>query len=283
MAMVELFDRYYALQISDLLITIDDLDIEFHVEGGNKENANKTEIAIYNLSDMSKAKIKKDERIQLKAGYRNDYGIIFYGIIDRVWDERDGGDVKTVITALDETKSLFESGIIIKKYPEGTSVTTVVKDMFSAAGIPVGKVEDPGVTLPKDYVFDKTAYENIRTCIGFANGELVKQNTIPLDLLLEVGWTAYIKNNMGYFVRKQFQDVEAIILSSETGLIEVMEQESEDSAIDYKVKSLLQWKASTDSIIKLESIRVKGTFKVAEYSHVCKGEEYYSELGVKAV
>lgn len=274
---MELFDRYYELQVGSMLITIDDLDIEFHIEGGNKENANKAEITVYNMSDASKARIKKGEAVQLKAGYRKDYGIIFFGTIDRVWDEREGADVKTVITALDETKSLFESGIIIKKYPKGTQVTTVVKDMFAVAGIPVGKIDDPGVVLQRDYIFDKTAYENLRTCLGIVNGEIVKKGIAP------DGWTFYVKNNMGYFVRRDYSDVEAIVLSSETGLMEVMDQESEDSAIDYKVKSLLQWKASTDSIIRLESIRVNGTFKVVEYSHVCKGEEYYSELGVKAI
>jgi hypothetical protein len=48
---------------------------------------------------LSKAKIKKYTPIQLKAGYKDDYGIIFYGTVDEVWDEWQRGDVKTVVQA----------------------------------------------------------------------------------------------------------------------------------------------------------------------------------------
>jgi hypothetical protein len=287
----EMFNRYYELQLGSMLITIDDLDIEFHIEGGNKENANKAEITIYNLSDASKAKIKKDTAIQLKAGYRNDYGIIFYGKIDRVSEEKDGADVKTIIKALDETKSLFESAYITRTYPQGTPIATIVKDMFNAAAIPVAKIEDPSVTLQKTMTFHGTPYNNLKICLDIVNGDVLRQAKNQygyMDPLLRRAvesqnyFTFYTKNNMGYFVRKQYQGQEVIVLSSETGLMEVTEHE-EEAEIDYKIRCLLQWKASADSLIRLDSIKASGVFKVVDFSHVCKGEEFYSELGVKAV
>ncbi len=281
--MSELFDRYYELQIGDLLITIDDLDIEFTVENDTNNQSGTAEITIFNLSDSSKAKIKKDTPIQLKAGYKDDYGIIFYGTVDKVWDEWQQGDVKTVVQALDATKQLFRGSYMVRTYPAGMPVATIVKDVFSAAGVPVGLIEDPGITLTKTMTFEGSPYQILQTCIGLANGEIVKQRQVSPDLLLLESWTAYVKNNMGYFVRREYKEVEAVVLSSETGLMEVTPQESEDSTIDYRVRCLLQWKASQDSIIKLESIRVSGLFKVVEFKHVCKRDEFYSELGVKAV
>ncbi len=280
--------RWVEVQIGSLLITIDDLDIEFVVENDTDNKAGQAEIAIYNLSDSSKSKIKNGEIIQLKAGYRDDYGIIFYGTIDKKWDEWEGVDVKTVIQASDSTKKLWQSSYVVKKYPKGTSVANIVRDMFSMAGVPIGKIEDPGVVLQKDMIFKGSPKRIVETCLNIINGNIAKGwGNVPPDVALQRlnqdGWTAYVKNNMGYLVKKSFKDVEAIVLSSETGLMEVIPEEGEDAKINYRIRCLLCWKASQDSIIKLESIKASGVFKVVEYKHVCRGEEYYSELGVKAV
>jgi len=285
----ELWDRYYELIFqSGLQITADDLDVEFTVENDTDNKAGQAEITIYNLSESSKQKIKKGDIVQLKAGYRNDYGIIFYGTIDKIWNERDGADIKTTIQASDSTKKLWTQAYVVKKYPAGTSVTQVVKDMFSLAGVPVGKVDDPGITLLKDMVFEGTPKQIVDEVLALVNGQIAKQwGNLTLDGWMMRSatsfWTAYVKNNMGYFVRRDFKDVEAIVLSSETGLMEVTPEDSEDSKIDYRIRCLLCWKAGQDSIIKLESMKVSGIFKVVKYKHVCRGDEYYSELGVKAV
>lgn len=287
--MSELWDRYYELNFqSGLQITADDLDVEFTVENDTASKAGQAEITIYNLSDSSKQKIKKGDVVQLKAGYRDDYGTIFYGTIDKIWVEKDGADVKTVIQASDSMKQLWQSGYVVRKYSKGTPVANIVRDMFSVAGVPVGKIEDPGITLQKDMVFRGSPKRIVETCLNIINGNIAKSwGNIPPDVALQRlnqdGWTAYVKNNMGYLVRGDFKDREAIVLSSETGLIEVTPEESEDADVDYHVRCLLCWKASQGSIIKLESIKVSGVFAVREYKHVCRGEDYYSELGVKAI
>ena len=281
--------RYVELQLSSgLFITSDDLDIEFTVENDTDNKAGQAEIAIYNLSASSKSKIKKGEIIQLKAGYRDDYGIIFYGTIDKKWDEREGADVKTVIQASDSTKQLWQSGYVVKKYPKGTPVANIVRDMFSMAGVPVGKIEDPGVVLQKDMIFKGSPKRIVETCLNIINGNIAKGwGNVPPDVALQRlnqdGWTAYVKNNMGYLVKKSFKDVEVIVLSSETGLMEVIPEESEDAKIDYRIRCLLCWNAGQDSVIKLESIKASGVFVVKEYKHVCRMDAYYSELGVKAL
>ena len=127
--MSEFWDRYVELQVGSVIITLDDLDIEFEIENNEETSAGTAEIAVYNLG-QSKSAFKKDEMVQLKAGYRSDYGIIFYGKIDKVWDERDGADVKTVLQASDLTKQLFMAKPICKVYPRGTSIAAIVADLF---------------------------------------------------------------------------------------------------------------------------------------------------------
>jgi len=283
---MEIWDRYYELQIGSLLVTIDDLDVEFKVENSNKVNASKAEITIYNLSDASKSKIKKDEQVQLKAGYRSDYGIIFYGIVDKVTEEWEGGDVKTIVRAVDSTKILFDQTKIVKTYPKGTSVKTIVEEMFSLGSIPIGRVDDPGVQLNKDTTFLGTPYEIVQQVLKLTNGELFKgmsESKAIREAMQTSCFTAYIENNMGYFVRKDFRGSEAVVLSSETGLMEVTEQEDENAELDYRIRCLLNWKLCTDALIQLKSYKASGVFKVVDYTHICKGEEYCTEVGVKAI
>ena len=129
---------------------------------------------------------------------------------------------------------------MVRTYPAGTPVATIVKDVFSAAGVPVGLIEDPGIALTKNDDFRRFTLSDSANLHRDVNGEIVKRRQILPDLLLLEGWTAY-------------------------------------------VRCLLQWKASQDSIIKLESNRASGLFKVVEFKHVCKRDEFYTELGVKAI
>ncbi len=283
--MSELFRRYYELQINRLLITSDDLDVEFKIENNIEKTAGQAEIAIYNLSDDSKSKIEKSKVIQLKAGYKGDYGIVFYGKIDRVWDEQEEGDVKTVIQASDMTKMLFESGYTVKMYPKGTKIEDIIKEMFEMAGVPVGKIDSPGITLNTDRVFRGSPHQIIEKCVALTNGELARSSGLFEGFLRQQYrlWTAYVKNNMGYFVRKDYQESEAIVLSSETGLMEVSKSEDENETIDYLIRALFNWKISQNSLIQLLSMKTSGVFKVVEFKHVCKGDDYYTECGVKAI
>ena len=270
-----MFDRYYELTVGNKLITIDDLDVEFTIENNSKENAGKAEISVYNLA----IKPKIDDVVHLKAGYKQDYGTVFYGKINRVWNERVGADVKTVIQASDMTKDLFKFGYVVKNYAKNTSVAAIVKEMLSLAGIPAGKIQDPGVRLSKPCTFEGSPYQIVKQCLDLVNGEVAKLKlTNPYE---QEEWVFYVKNNMGYFVKKDFKDVEVTVLSSETGLMEV--KPKSDGEADYEVKCLLQWKIAQDSVVKVESFAVEGYFKVIGFKHVCKANDYYTEMDVKAL
>ena len=286
--MSEFWERYVELQVGSTLITLDDLDIEFTVENDDESSAGQAEIAIYNLGS-SKSAFKKDELVQLKAGYKNDYGIIFYGKIDKVWDEKDGADVKTVIQASDLTKQLFMAKPICKKYPRGTSVATIVQDMFSEAGIPVGKIEDPGITLQKDMVFGckttSTPYTVLtEEVLSLVNGYNVK-GVIFDGALARIGevselYTCYVgQDGLGYFVKRTY-NAEAIVLDSESGLMEVQDVSEEGKTSAYRVRCLFNWKIRQGTLVQINSISVSGNFKVTKFKHVCKGEDYYTEAEV---
>jgi len=284
----EFWDRYVELQVGSVIITLDDLDIEFEVENNEESSAGTAEIAVYNLG-QSKSAFKKDEMVQLKAGYRSDYGIIFYGKIDKVWDERDGADVKTVLQASDLTKQLFMAKPICKVYPRGTSIAAIVADLFAEAGIPLGKIDDPGIVLEKDMVFGGTTTSTphvilTEQILPLVNGNRVKG--LQLDgALARFGeltelYTAFVgQDGMGYFVKRSY-NAEAIVIDSESGLMEVQDVSREGDTAAYRVRCIFNWKIRQGTIVQLDSITVSGNFKVTKFKHVCKGEEYYTEMEV---
>lgn len=285
--MSEFWDRYVEVQVESTVFTLDAVDIEFTVENDDESKAGTAEVALYNLAS-SKSALKKDKPIQIKAGYRSDYGIIFYGKIDKVWDERDGADVKTVVQASDLTKDLFMAKPICKKYPKGTPVVKIVKDMFAEAGIPPGKIEDPGITLQKDMVFGgittSTPHAVLEDILLLVNGYNVKgvQLDGALARIAEITdtYTYYIgQDGMGYFVKRKYGET-AIVLDSESGLMEVQDVSKEGETAAYRVRCLLNWKIKQGGIVQLNSIAVKGNFKVTKFKHVCKEDEYYTEAEV---
>lgn len=285
--MSEFWGRYVELQIGSLLITLDDLDIEFLVENDEDSRAGTAEIAVYNLGS-SKSVFKKDELVQLKAGYRDDYGIVFYGKIDKLFSEKEGADVKTVIQASDMTKQLFTGKPICKTYPKGTSVSVIVQDIFSEAGVPIGKIEDPGITLEKDMVFGGKTTSTPHSVLTeellpFVNGMILKGRAVELAKLGEQSdiYTCFVgQDGMGYFVKKDYAEQTAIVLDSESGLMEVHDVSEDGKSTAYKVRCLLNWKIRQGTIVQLNSILVSGNFRVTKFKHVCKGEEYYTEAEV---
>ncbi len=269
--MSEFFDRYVEIHVGSALFTLDDFDIEFSVENDEEDTAGQAEIAFYNLAS-SKSALKKDELVQAKAGYRDDYGIIFYGKIDKVWSEKDGADVKTIVQASDMTKQLFEAVPIVKKYPAGTSIASIVSDLLSIAAIPVGKIEDPGLTLKKDMVFGGKT-----TSTPYV---VLTEEVLPLvNGAVEDEYTFYVKDGMGYFVKRDFKEQIAIVLDAESGLLEVQEV-SEDDQTKYRVRCLLNWKIRQGTLVQLNSSVASGNFKVTKFKHVCKGEEYFTEAEI---
>lgn len=287
--MSEFFDRYVELQVGSTVITLDDLDIEFVTENDDESKAGTAEIAVYNLG-QSKSAFKKDELVQLKAGYKDDYGIVFYGKIDKVWDEKDGADVKTIVQASDMMKQLFMAKPICKKYPKDTSIKRIIQDLFSEAGIPIGKIDDPGIVLEKDMVFGGKTTSTphnvlIEEILPLVNGSIIKGSQLDgalakLNENTEL-YKCYVgQDGMGYFVKGNFKDQTVIVLDSESGLMEVQDISEEGKTSAYRVRCLFNWKIRQNAIVQIDSITVSGTFKVTKFKHVCRGEEYYTEAEV---
>ena len=265
-----MWQRYIEILVDDVMITNNDLDIYFRVK---YDEACSAEIIVYNLAEETRKKIVKDKQIILKAGYKDDYGIIFAGTIKEVEDEIEGADVATNIYAIDDTSKLNKKEKL--KYPADLTIEKVVESLFFHAGIPVGRIESVELKL-KDLGYTTAWISGERTI-----KEMLESLAKDINTLTGKNFKFYVKNGAGYFVEENSHYEEAYVLTAETGLIDVKKLDS-DSA-DYKIRALMLWKIAQDSILDIDSIKVKGLFKVISYEKVAKADDYYCEMEVKAL
>ena len=148
--MSKLFDRYYELHIANKILTIDDLDIFFRVKGSANEAAT-AEITVYNLSESTMKAIESGSPLVLIAGYRDDYGIIFQGTVKRAELTIEGTDVAAEIVAVDNLAELQKH--IRITIPEGSDLSDVARLVFKQAGIPIGRIEQTGITTTRPMTF----------------------------------------------------------------------------------------------------------------------------------
>ena len=77
---------------SDQGLDLSELRIVFDVRKGETETPNSAEIRVYNLSEATMSRMRREfTRVILQAGYRSNYGIIFDGNIRQTLQGRENG------------------------------------------------------------------------------------------------------------------------------------------------------------------------------------------------
>lgn len=130
------FGRVAAITMDNVKINSSDLDFEFTCEGDDNVEANEAEVIIYNLSTDTVKQFKKDKKISITAGYKDDTGVVFSGVIVKVVDKFDGCDRITTISALDDL-SRKEKQISSISYAAGTKASYILKDLCKRLGLPI--------------------------------------------------------------------------------------------------------------------------------------------------
>jgi hypothetical protein len=268
--MGDLWNRYTRVTIGTVRITSDNLDIGFEVKGSNSSEKNTAEVVIYNLSRTTRAKITADLDITLEAGYADDHGTIFSGIVKKIYEERDGGDLKTHVVA---TTKGFATGKGGRKFTKSTPLKEIIQVAFEDSGIPIAhEIDDQGVTLNSDYTSEINAGDDIDNCKKLIDDAGPKKAK------------CYIEANGGYFVAADYAREEQVVISLETGLKETVPEDPDDRSYTRSIRSILNYRLMTDSqvLLKSQGIGASGTYKVVEYTHAREGTDTY-ETEVKVI
>lgn len=259
------FNRTAVLNVgSQVSIDVDNLTMYFDVEFDDDTKPNESVIEVYNLSNSTISRLKRNEKLTLTAGYRSDgRGVILSSRISSVRSPREGVDRVTRITVIDGP-DLSAKKSKKKTYAKNVRALTIVRDLIPGLGLAVGKVQ-----LVKNPAFKK--------------GYTVNENIV--DELEKLAKTC----GVSFFVHKQrvyFAPVSAVatktsfVLSSETGLIGSPEPYEMDGERGFKVKCLLQYRIGVGSLITIKSRTANGTFRVKRGRHYYEGSNFMTETEV---
>lgn len=262
--MSKLFNRVVEVVSGSVKMNNTDLDIEFEIPFDDDLEPNLSEIRVYNLSQTTINQLKQGQKLTNNAGYKEDKGLVLAGEISSVSSKREGTDRLTTIKVLDSVPYNSEK-TLQRSYKKNIKADAVIKDLAKVLGLKIAVLK-----LPNNKIFKK----------GYSiDGEIIKAIQ---NIANDCGASAYISRQQTYIRPITEGDNHNFVLNADTGLIgspEYFEEERNGKLIKgYKIKSLLQYRMNTASIIQLQSREVKATLRVRKGRHINKGSSYYTEV-----
>lgn len=221
-------------------LMVEDLRITFEVEKTAEEQPNTAVIKIYNLHPKNVAKIKKEyDEILLNAGYQGATKLVFRGNIKHVYTYKEGLDYITEIEAGDGDRD-YGSAVMNETLAAGTTNSQLVDRA-------VGSFKEVGGTCKGVIQVDDRAR---------LRGKVVSGNT--RDLLRDIARESNAKWSIqdGALVIVKTQGLlpnEAVVLTSETGLLEAPEINDKGIA----VKCLMNPEIAINGSVKLDNNGIK--------------------------
>lgn len=249
------FGTTATIKCNGATIKSSELDIEFTVPFDDDMEANEAEVVIYNLSNTTVNRLKKNKSITIEAGTKGDTGVIFTGYIDKPQTSYEGIDRKTVLKCLDRLKKRELQEIT---YKANTKASKILKDLLNKTGTPIAvfKVRRDH-TYKEEQKVDGDLHENIKKYAQVC------------------GISVYV--NKGKIYARHLKDGDNInfTLQESTGLIgspteyeeEITAEDYTETVTGYEAEMIIQHRMTTAAIINLKSVNANGKFRVRSGSH----------------
>lgn len=295
--MKRFYNRFWSVKIADDndQLTWETPDIEFNVIRTWDLKSNEMEITLFNLSPESRDFIQKNKNIELVAGYTDNHGLIFKGIIEFVGHQHIGDTWQTKLTARDGAASWRQTGISTT-FKKGTPITKVLDKLIEritdtpALGAQVAEINrvakaniknTPSRLYPK--TFDpkprkrgrrpkneaefnererqkKAKAEQKSDNIKLERDKIVRGQAMQkLEILAKsYGLIAVIdEQSLSLLPANQPLELSIVYLSPETGLLE----SPEPTEKGIKWKSLLQHELKPGGVVRIDSEYYGGDYK----------------------
>ncbi|CDZ74873.1 conserved domain protein [Peptoniphilus sp. ING2-D1G] len=259
------------------------LEIDFDVSFNDGKDPDVSTVTIYNLSDNTINDIKRDGYLYLNVGYKmmNNKANILTGEIEDIETTWSGLDKVSKITVGDGTKT-WRKAELNKTYANGTKASVIMQDLAN-----VLKYEIVEITPKNDLV-----YKLGKTIKGSASKSLTQ-------LVKDTESKMFVNKNRIVIRDQKKGYTTGFVLNKDTGLVGIPtlnKDESGDKTVDvgkekdkkknketkktWKVTCLLNPKIETDSVIKIESKALNGTFRVISGRH---SKDFNTELEVEEI
>jgi hypothetical protein len=212
------FGRTFTVELGDIKLEMKPpkptLRVAFSIERDSTEIPNNIELAIWNLSPETRAKLEQQKELtcRVSAGYGDEPAQLFVGIVSRAestWDKLSGDWMLRVSAGDGQDK--YQKSTVAKSWAKGTPVHTVLKDLVALTGLQPGNVSQL-----KDVELASGATE--LECAYVAHGSAVFElqvfaDSLGLDWSFQDGAFVGAKKGQPY-------SGEGPLLSAATGLID---------------------------------------------------------------
>lgn len=277
------FIRSATLQIGTNVYSMSDgFYFEFEVPFYDSEELITVSFKIHNLSQNTRRTIKKDVPIILNAGYEDDIGVIFIGVINSASSQLQDTDWITEISATAILNEWLNTEVN-KTYMPGTDAENILRDLLNIFGVEVGIFE-----LKKN-----REYPRGRVCSGKLKDILRQIITEECESRMLIRDNQIMINNPESAIHG------GVVLTPQTGLlisegdnsevlvatpdeIQSAKGEKEEKGETEVIKCLLNHRIGAGDFIQIQSSSRNGTYRVISGTH--KGTpdgEWITEIEVK--
>lgn len=216
---VRQFGRVFIVELADLRLEMRPpapaLRVAFSIERDKSEIPNNIELAIWNLSPETRARLEQQREMtcRVRAGYGAEPSQLFTGVVSHVESTKDNrsGDWVLRVSAGDG-QDKYQTSRVSKCWAKGTAVHKVLEELVQATGLEPGNVSTlSAVKLGQQ---GATELEGPYSAHGSAVFELqVFADSLGIDWSFQDGRFVGASKGQPY-------DGEGPVLSSATGLLE---------------------------------------------------------------
>lgn len=263
------FGSVAVIRCNGAVIKSSELDIEFTVPFDDDMEANEAEVTIYNLSNTTISRLKKNASISIEAGFKGDTGVIFKGYVSKRTTSYEGVDRKTTLKCLDRVKKKNLKEITYKK---GTKASKILKDLLKKTNTPIAVFK-----IRRDHTYkdeqkvDGDLFENIKTYADVCGISVYVSKGKIYARYLKVG------DNLNFTV----QESTGMINTPSEYEEEITAEDFKETVKGYEIECLLQHRFAAGGIIKLKSKNAKdGKYRIRSGEHTFNEGEATSKIKV---
>lgn len=254
-------------------VVVSDLRVAFSIVKSLSEEPNTLDLTITNLSERTRAEIQKlPLHVRLEAGYDGSPKRIFVGDARFAESVREGVDWNTKIQVGDGERA-YRHARVNRSFRAGARGIDVVNEVARAMGAKVPTIARQAAELLSQYAAGVSLQ-------GLASRELTR-------VLAPRGMSFSIQDGTLQILRgSDARAEEALVISQDAGMVGSPEYGSppeEGKSPLLHVKTLLYPEIVPGSRVRVESVSIKGVFRVEKVAHEgdTHGEEWTTTVEAK--